>query len=92
MQMDEGLDTGDMLLKTEVLITSDDTGDSLHDKLAAAGAALCVETLRRLEDGSILPEKTGGRVRLPMRGCWIRRWGTLTGQKAPGRSDGLCAA
>lgn len=59
MQMDEGLDTGDMLLKTEVLITSGDTGDSLHDKLAAAGAALCVETLRRLEDGSILPEKQG---------------------------------
>lgn len=44
MQMDEGLDTGDMLLKTEVPITAED-GES-HDKLSKAGAALCVETLK----------------------------------------------
>ena len=36
MQMDEGLDTGDMIQKTEVEITPDETGESLHDKLAAA--------------------------------------------------------
>ena len=30
MQMDEGLDTGDMLLKTEVPITAEETGESLH--------------------------------------------------------------
>ena len=34
MQMDEGLDTGDMLLKTEVPITAEETGESLHDKLS----------------------------------------------------------
>lgn len=59
MQMDEGLDTGDILLKTEVPVAPEETGDSLHDKLAAAGAALCVETLQRLENGGIAPEKQG---------------------------------
>ena len=59
MQMDEGLDTGDMLLKTEVPITAEETGESLHEKIAKAGAALCVETLAKLQEGSIVPEKQG---------------------------------
>lgn len=59
MQMDEGLDTGDMLLKTEIILDEKETGGSLHDKLAKAGASLCVETLRRLEEGSIKPQKQG---------------------------------
>ena len=60
MQMDEGLDTGDMIMKEEVPIAEDETGESLHDKLAAAGAALCVETLKALEDKSAVFEKQGG--------------------------------
>lgn len=56
MQMDEGLDTGDMILKAEVRIDPDETGESLHDKLAAAGAVLCVETLAALEDGTAVFE------------------------------------
>ncbi|MGN1168104.1 MAG: methionyl-tRNA formyltransferase [Lachnospiraceae bacterium] len=59
MQMDEGLDTGDMLLKTEIVLDEKETGESLHDKLATAGASLCVETLKRLTEGSIVPEKQG---------------------------------
>lgn len=59
MQMDEGLDTGDMIMKEEVPIVEDETGESLHDKLAAAGAALCVETLKALEDKSAVFEKQG---------------------------------
>lgn len=59
MQMDEGLDTGDMLLKTEVPITPEETGESLHDKLAIAGAELAVQTLRELEAGTLHPEKQG---------------------------------
>ena len=51
MQMDEGLDTGDMIQKTEVEITPDETGESLHDKLAAAGAALCAVEIERLVRG-----------------------------------------
>ncbi len=59
MQMDEGLDTGDMLLKTEVVITPEETGETLHDKLAEAGAELCVKTLAKLETGTLQPEKQG---------------------------------
>lgn len=59
MQMDEGLDTGDMLLKTTVVLDEKETGGSLHDKLSDAGAKLCVETLKRLEEGNIQPEKQG---------------------------------
>lgn len=59
MQMDAGLDTGDMLLKTEVKIDADETGGSLHDKLADAGAKLCVETLKALEEKTVTPQKQG---------------------------------
>lgn len=59
MQMDEGLDTGDMILKKEVILDEKETGGSLHDKLAEAGAALCVETLKRLEEGTAPAEKQG---------------------------------
>ena len=59
MQMDEGLDTGDMIMKTEVKITPEETGESLHDKLAAAGASLCVETLQALLDGTAVRTPQG---------------------------------
>lgn len=55
MQMDEGLDTGDMLATAEVLIENDETGGSLHDKLSQAGAALCARALREIEAGTIQP-------------------------------------
>lgn len=57
MQMDEGIDTGDMLSKTVVPILEEDTFETLHDKLMDAGAKLIVETLPKLEEGSINPEK-----------------------------------
>lgn len=57
MQMAKGLDTGDMLLKKEVLIDEKETGESLHDKLMAAGAGLIVEALPKIEKGEIVPEK-----------------------------------
>lgn len=59
MQMDEGLDTGDMLLKTVIPLDEKETGGSLFDKLSAAGARLCVETLEKLEKGELKPEKQG---------------------------------
>lgn len=59
MQMDEGLDTGDILLKKEIVLDDKETGGSLHDKIAEEGAALCVQTLSELEKGSISPEKQG---------------------------------
>lgn len=55
MLMDAGLDTGDMLEKAVVPVAEDETGDSLHDKLSAAGASLILSTLGKLEAGSLAP-------------------------------------
>lgn len=52
MRMDEGLDTGDMILKEEVVIAEDETGGSLFDRLAVVGAELAVKTLQELEEGT----------------------------------------
>lgn len=60
MQMDKGLDTGDMLMKTEVSIDERETADSLHDKLAQAGACLIVEALSKIESGDVTPVKQNG--------------------------------
>ena len=49
MQMDAGLDTGDMLLRTVVPLDEKETGGSLFDKLSKAGAGLLLETLDALE-------------------------------------------
>ena len=59
MQMDEGLDTGDILLSQQIRIEPDETGGSLFDKLAEAGAKLCVRTLKALEAGEITPQPQG---------------------------------
>ncbi len=59
MQMNEGLDTGDMLLKVEIPIDEKETGGSLHDKLAKAGAKLCVETLKALQNKTVTPVPQG---------------------------------
>lgn len=57
MRMDKGLDTGDMLFKTEVEIAPRETADTLHDKLAEAGARLIVEALAKIEAGDVTPVK-----------------------------------
>jgi methionyl-tRNA formyltransferase len=53
--MDEGTDTGDIILKREIPIKSDDTAGSLHDRLLEPGAQLVVETLRKMMDTSVSP-------------------------------------
>jgi len=57
MQMDAGIDTGDMLLKCEVPITENDTGGTLHDKLCNVSSDILLEALERIENGTIRPEK-----------------------------------
>ena len=57
MQMDAGLDTGDMLARTEVALDAGETGGSLFEKLSRAGAELLKETLPKLETGELTPEK-----------------------------------
>ena len=59
MQMDAGLDTGDILTKETVKIESDETGGSLHDKLSEVGGRLLVETLALIEQGKLEPVKQG---------------------------------
>lgn len=57
MQMNAGLDTGDMLVKKEVFITPEDTGETLHDKLSVLGAEVILETVKQIENGTLAPEK-----------------------------------
>ncbi len=57
MQMDVGLDTGDMLLKTVTEIGENETAGELFDRLAVMGADLLIETLAALEKGELKPEK-----------------------------------
>lgn len=55
MQMDEGMDTGPMLLQRAISLAPDETAGSLHDRLAPLGAELLVEAIDGLLDGSITP-------------------------------------
>lgn len=56
MQMDEGLDTGPMLLKEALPLAADETTASLHDRLAGMGARLIVEALELTACGGLRPE------------------------------------
>ena len=56
-QMDKGVDTGDILFQSVVPIDAKETGESLFEKLAKAGAALIVEALPKIEAGEVTPRK-----------------------------------
>lgn len=56
MQMDEGLDTGDMLLIKRCDIKTEDTGSRLHDQLAAMGATAMMQTLGDIEAQRLQPQ------------------------------------
>ncbi len=55
MLMDEGMDTGDILLSSKEQIASDDTSATLHDRLAVLGAELLIETLKAFESNDVNP-------------------------------------
>lgn len=57
MQMAEGLDTGDMLLKKSIPIGENETASELHDRLAELGAELVTEAIEGLAAGTITPEQ-----------------------------------
>lgn len=57
MLMNEGLDTGDMLLIEKTAISIDDTASSVFDRLADIGGKLLVETLEKAEKGELTPIK-----------------------------------
>jgi methionyl-tRNA formyltransferase len=56
MQMDEGLDTGDMLVIRKTPISDEDTGGSLHDRLAALGAEALIEALAQVRADTLQPQ------------------------------------
>lgn len=56
MQMDEGLDTGAMLLKSLTAIDNSDTGGSLHDRLAELGGSAIIKALELLQKGELTGE------------------------------------
>mgnify|MGYP001039008228 CR=1 FL=1 len=64
MYMDEGLDTGDILLKKEILLDSKETAQSLHDKLADLGGKALLEVLVSIEKGEAkrIPQSKDGVV------------------------------
>ena len=57
MQMDEGLDTGDMLLRSACPIAANDTAQTLHDKLAEMGASSILDALRLLQANRLTPAR-----------------------------------
>ena len=52
MRMDEGIDTGDMILREEVALAPDETGGSLFERLSEVGAKLCVTAMKEIEAGT----------------------------------------
>ncbi|HSQ92442.1 MAG TPA: methionyl-tRNA formyltransferase [Nitrospiraceae bacterium] len=56
MLMDEGMDTGTMLLQESIPITSEDTAGTLSPRLAELGGKLLVETIARLKGGTLVPQ------------------------------------
>ena len=78
MKLDEGWDTGDLLLSLEIPIQPSDNFGTLHDRLAVAGAGLLVETLDRLEKGEITPvpqeEELATYARKLTKGDFILDW------------------
>jgi methionyl-tRNA formyltransferase len=55
MVMDEGMDTGDILLKAEFPISVEETNETLRDQLALLGAQLLIKTLREMREGNLRP-------------------------------------
>ena len=59
MYMDEGMDTGDIILEEKTKIGEDETTGELWDRLSKIGANLLVETLKKIEDGTVKRKKQG---------------------------------
>jgi len=55
MRMDEGMDTGDILLQKEIFIGDDETAETLHDKLASLGAPLLLEAVAKIKHEGVSP-------------------------------------
>jgi len=82
MKMGTGLDTGDMISKIVVPITPSETGGSLFDKLAEAGAELLIETLPHIFDGTAVYEKQPEESPTPYAGMITKQMGKMDFSKS----------
>ena len=76
-QMGEGLDTGDMISKAVVVLSPEETGGSLFDKLSKAGADLLVKTLPSIFDGTAVYEKQPEESPTPYASMITKQMGLL---------------
>ena len=59
MQMNEGLDTGDILMQESIPLSADETAGSLYDKLSSMGGPLLLKALDAIEEGTVTPVPQG---------------------------------
>ena len=89
MRMGTGLDTGDMSSRIVVPIAKDETGGTLFDKLAEAGAKLLVETLPHIFDGTAVYEKQPEESPTPYAGMITKQMGLINFGKSAAELERL---
>lgn len=89
MQMGAGLDTGDMISKIIVPLAADETGGSLFDKLAEAGAKLLIATLPHIFDGTAVYEKQPEESPTPYAGMITKQMGLMDFSKSAAELERL---
>lgn len=89
MQMGTGLDTGDMISRIVVPLAKDETGGSLFDKLAEAGAELLIQTLPTIFDGTAVYEKQPEESPTPYAAMISKKMGLLDFSKSAGELERL---
>ena len=82
MRMGTGLDTGDMISRIVVPLAADETGGSLFDKLAEAGAKLLIQTLPHIFDGTAVYEKQPEESPTPYAGMITKQMGLMDFHKS----------
>ena len=89
MQMDEGLDTGAVLARREVVLAPDETGGSLFDRLSEAGAELLAETVAALPSGRLTAEEQPAESPTAYARMLTRADGELDWRMEAGRLEAL---
>lgn len=77
MKMGTGLDTGDMISQAAILLSEDETGGSLFDRLAELGAELLIKTLPSVFDGTAVYEPQPEESPTPYAGMITKKMGLL---------------
>lgn len=89
MKMGEGIDTGDMISKVVVTLDKEETGGSLFDRLAVAGADLLIQTLPSIEDGTAVYEKQPEESPTPYAAMISKKMGLMDFEKSAGELERL---